>query len=245
MEANQVKLMPGTSGPSRYFPFARNGNVLLGIRPQHIADGESMDIEGTTYFAARLRSAPEDGLFAAEDAAKTVVSFPNNPPNLWDAWPSVTWEKASPKRASTTVGVLLNGKFKGTTEEKETLLKQIANGQLTGRMAEYLIELAGHENMIVGYRELKAWLDGQYNPIIEGIIDSVEKHEKLKTAAKETIGVFGMQAALLQKVYGQNEAAQTVFEDAEGEVVASGEEALAGAEEPVDGEAEVETDTEA
>ena len=241
MEANQVKLMPGTSGPSRYFPFARNGNVLLGIRPQHIADGESMDIEGTTYFAARLRSAPEDGLFAAEDAAKTVVSFPNNPPNLWDAWPGVTWEKASPKRASTTVGVLLNGKFKGTDEERKTLIDQIGHGQLTGKMAEYLIELAGHENMIVGYRELKAWLDGQYNPIIEGIIDSVEKHEKLKTAAKETIGVFGMQAALLQKVYGQTEAAQTVFENEDGEVVASAEEVEDEPEEVEDGEGEAET----
>ena len=241
MEANQVKLMPGTSGPSRYFPFARKSNVLLGIRPQHIADGQSMDIEGTTYFAARLRSAPEDGLFAEEDAAKTVVSFPNNPPNLWEAWPGVTWEKASPKRASTTVGVLLNGKFKGTDEERKQLLDQIGHGQLTGKMAEYLMELAGFDNMIVGYRELKAWLDTQYNPIIEGILDGIEKHEKLKTAAKENVGVFGMQAALLQKVYGQNEAAQTVFEDAEGEVVASSEEALS---EAADGEDGVETDTE-
>ena len=238
MEQNQVKLMPGTSGPSRYFPFARKGNVLLGIRPQHIADGEAMDIEGTTYFAARLRSAPEDGLFAAEDAAKTVVSFPNNPPNLWDAWPGVTWEKASPKRASTTVGVLLNGKFKGTDEERKTLIDQIGHGQLTGKMAEYLIELAGHENMIVGYRELKAWLDTQYNPIIESILDSIEKHEKLKVAAKESIGVFGMQAALMQKVYGETHAAQTVFENEDGEVIASGEEALAEAE---DGEGEAET----
>ena len=82
------KMMPG-SQDGHYFPFARKGNVLLGVRLSAIKDGMYYGVGGTTYFAARLRSAPENGLFADEDAKQKVVKLQANPPNLWDAWPGV------------------------------------------------------------------------------------------------------------------------------------------------------------
>jgi hypothetical protein len=171
------KLMDGSSTGPTYLPIARKGNVLLGAKPWGVADGAKYGVPNTTYFAARLRSAPENGLFAEEDAAKKVVKLSANPANLWDAWPGVIWETQGKKRASTTVGVLLRGKFDGNDLALQQLLvDEIAGGKLAGKFAEYA-------------------------PVLEGIQKSVKAVDMLSSEMTQNIGVFGMQAAVLNKVY--------------------------------------------
>ena len=197
------KLMPGSTG-GEYFPFARKGNVLLGVRLQAIMPGSRFGMGNTTYFCARVRSAPVGNLFAEEDAKKKVVKLQANPPNLWDAWPNVVWEKRNESRASTSIGVFIPGALKGGDEAGlKELLANIGDGKLAAKMAHYLFELAGPENAICRESQLKAWLDEEFKPVIEGIVASLAKQQQLQTEMKATIGNFGMQAALLKKVYGE------------------------------------------
>jgi hypothetical protein len=193
-------MMPGSSS-GKYFPFARKGDVLLGIQPQGIAPGQMYGVPGTTYFAARLRSAPENGLFAEEDAAQKVVQFVKQPENLWDAWPSVTWEKKDETRASTAVGMFVKGQFGGDHDTLQKLLDQVGDGKLTKKLAAYLIELAGKENLIVDPNELVLWLEGKFKPSIDKIVDSLEKQKKVAEILSDSVGSFGMQAAQLKSVY--------------------------------------------
>jgi hypothetical protein len=203
VESVGPKLMPGSTG-GEYFPFARKGNVLLGTRLQAIAPGGRFGLNGTTYFCARVRSAPVGNLFAEEDAKKKVVKLQANPPNLWDAWPNVVWEKRNDSRASTSIGVFIPGALKGGDEAGlKELLANIGEGKLAAKMAHYLFELAGPENAICRESELKAWLDEEFKPVMEGIVASLAKQQELQTEMKATIGNFGMQAALLKKVYGE------------------------------------------
>ncbi len=205
--AEGPKLMPGsTSG--EYFPFARKGNVLLGTRLQSIRPGSHFGLAGTTYFCARVRSAPAGDLFKEEDAKKKVVKLQANPPNLWDAWPNVVWEKRDNSRASTSIGVFIPGALKGGDEAGlKELLANIGDGKLAAKMAHYLFELAGPTNAICRESVLGAWLEEEFKPVMEGIVKALAKQQELQTEMKATIGNFGMQAALLKKVYGQTEKA--------------------------------------
>ena len=198
------KLMKGSTD-GHYFPFARQGDVLLGIRPSGVFSGSRFGMPKTTYFACRLRSAPSNGLFAEEDGKKKVVKLVKQPDNLWDAWPKVTWEKQDDSRASTTVGAFIQGEFISTDEsQQKLLLSEIDDGKLSQKLADYLTELAGEENMIVLKRDLKGWLDGQFNPMIESILEQIEKKKAMTQAMSANVGNFGMQAALLKKVFEES-----------------------------------------
>jgi hypothetical protein len=196
-EKTEAKLMTGTSGYPKYFPFARKGNVLLGIKINGIANGAHFGVPGTTYFAGRLRSAPENGLLA-DQQQDNVLKFNKNPENLWDAWPEVEWEKKDNSRASTTVGIFLRGGF-NDPEAQEKLAAAVKDGALTQKMTDYLVGVAGEDNMIVPQRELRAWLDAQFGPIFDGVVQKVEKAKKVAEAMEESIGVFGCQAAILAR----------------------------------------------
>jgi len=196
-----AKMMPGSQSGATYFAFARKGNVALGIKPYGIMNGEKFGVSGTTYFLARLRSAPAGGLFA-DDAPQKVVKLQKAPENLWDAWPGVEWEKKSAERASTTIGIFLRGVFSKDTAQLEKLLGQLESGKMTTQMADYLISLAGVDNLIVTKRELQQWLESQYKPIIDSIVEQIAKSKQVAEEMESSVGVFGMQAAILKKVYG-------------------------------------------
>ena len=204
----EPKLMPGTSSGASYFAFARKGNVALGIKPFGVVDGERFDVGGTTYFMARLRSAPAGGLFSEEDKAKKVVKLQKAPENLWDAWPQVVWQKKSPERASTTIGIFLRGEFGKDEKKLSTLLGNLENGAMTNKMADYLVGLAGSENLIVSKRDLQQWLEAQYKPIVDSIVASIAKAKAIAEEMETQIGSFNMHAAILKKVYGATQEAQ-------------------------------------
>jgi hypothetical protein len=87
------------------------------------------------------------------------------------------------------------------------LLANIGDGKLAAKMAHYLFELAGPTNAICRESVLGAWLEEEFKPVMEGIVKALAKQQELQTEMKATIGNFGMQAALLKKVYGQTEKA--------------------------------------
>jgi hypothetical protein len=205
----EPKMMPG-SQDGKYFPFARNGDVLLGVRPSGVFNGAKFGVAKTTYFACRLRSAPNHGLFPAENEGKKVVTLKKQPENVWSAWPKVTWEKQDHTRASTTVGAFIRGEFLGSNDMQKLLLDEIADGKLTTKLTDYLVDIAGRPNMLVKRAELKAWLDSQFNPMIDSILKQIEQKSAVEKAMSATVGNFGMQAALLKKVF--EESAQKTSE---------------------------------
>ena len=213
------KFMAGTTG-NPYFPFARKGNVLLGVRLQSAAPGDMFGVTNTTYFTLRLRSAPENGLFASEDAAKTVVKLQKNPDNLWDAWEGVEWEKKSPERASTTIGVFERGQYKAKEPEVlKELLGHIGNGKLAEKFTDHLVELAGEKNLICRRSELRAFLDEALAPVIDKLADHAKKQEAFVADINENIGTVQMHAKLIKKTFGgstPDEHAEAEIADIEG-----------------------------
>jgi hypothetical protein len=211
-----MKLMEGSSTGPTYLPIARKGNVLLGVKPWGLADGGRYGCPQTTYFVAHLRSAPENGLFADEDHGQKVVKLQPNPPNLWDAWPGIDWQSKSKARASTNIGILLRGQFNGDDDDLQaTLLNQIKDGQLSKKMAAYLVKLAGPDNLILSERKITDWLEAEYAPLIVKITGSIEKVKELKALMTASIGEFGMEGEILKKVYAKTAHGDDVEDAAE------------------------------
>ena len=199
-----MKLMEGSSTGPTYLPIARKGNVLLGVKPWGLCDGIRYGCPQHTYFVAHLRSAPENGLFADEDHSKKVVKLQPNPANLWDAWPDIQWQAKDKSRASTNIGIMLRGAFNGDDDDLQaTLLNQIKDGQLSKKMAAYLVKLAGPENLILSERKIRDWLESEYAPLIVKITSSIAKVKALKELMTASIGEFGMEAEILKKAFNK------------------------------------------
>jgi len=214
-QTTDKKFMPGTTG-NPYFPFARKGNVLLGVRLQSVSPGESYGANDTTYFTLRLRSAPEKGLFAEEDAAKKVVKLQKDPENLWDAWPGVEWEKKSPERASTTIGVFERGAFKAKDPAKlNELISHIGDSKLASKFTDHLVTLAGEENLICRRSELRAFLDEALSPVIDNLTTHAKKQEEFVAEVQANIGTVAMHAALIKKTFGAKSQEGGAHEEAE------------------------------
>ena len=200
-QAAEIKYMPGTQG-TPYFPYARKGNVLLGVRLQAVERGDRYGADGMTYFTVRLRSAPENGLFAEEDKAKTVVKLIQNPANLWDAWPAVVWEKKDASRASTTVGVFENGSFRSKDPAAlKPLLDAIGDGKLADKFTDHLITLADEKNLICRRSDLIAFLDEGIKPVLAAIMQNMGNTEKFADFVKDNAGTVSMHAALIKKLF--------------------------------------------
>ena len=87
----------------------------------------------------------------------------------------------------------------------KTLLDNVGDGKLAAKLAGFLVELAGQANMIVTPEQLMAWLDGEFNPMIDRIVKLIEKQKAAEAAFTSNVGNFGMQAALLKKAFAETE----------------------------------------
>lgn len=202
--STKLKMMPGTQTGATYLCFARKGNIALGIKPYGFCRGKQHGVPGTTYFAARLRSAPAGHLFDDEASeGSSVVKFPTkNPENCWDAWPAVTWANKSASRASTNVSAFIKGDLCGTDAEIEELLGNVSEHKMATKMAEYLVKVAGPENLIITPRQLAEWIDGIYMPALETAKQQVAAGKALAKEFETTlVDNFGMESAVLKKVY--------------------------------------------
>ena len=216
-EKPSPKMMVGSGGKLDYLVVARQGDVALGVKPNAVLPGKFFGQPGTVWFGARLRSAPSAHLFKDEQQGN-VVKLEKKPENHWDCWPNIVWEKQDATRASTEIGVLLRGSLDGTKEEAQQLFKELKGGKLAKKMADYLYEIAGEQNMILSRKEITDWLtENVYAKIAKEIEDTIKRKELFKEEMGKNIGVFGMQAQILKKVYDTVKAKGEEADDEEEE----------------------------
>jgi hypothetical protein len=207
----ELPMIDGTQSSKSYAVFARKGKVVLSIKPNAIMDGTSWGAPGTTYIGMRLRSAPKPASVELKGDDNNVASFSDHQElGFSEAWPEVTFEKDDPGwRASTQIGVFLRGNAK---EDPQLLLDQLENKKFATKAADYLIQLAGGEkNLVVSRRELINWFQEHYTPLFGNVAKAFEMQKKVSEEIEKTVGVFGMQAALMKKL--QNTTVQESAED--------------------------------
>ena len=198
-KTNDPVMMRGSGGERNYLVIARRGGIALGIKPETIAAGDGMGGPGTVWFGLPPRPAPAAGLFPAEPEGN-VVKLEKTPENLWDAWPNVEWEKRSPARASTTIGVLLRGRLDDA--EAQPLLAQMEDGTIARKLADYLYELVGEQHMILSRDEIADHLTKTvYGSVAKSIRERMEVRKAVLDEMEQSIGTFGTQAQLLKKAY--------------------------------------------
>lgn len=193
-----VPMMVGTGGYADYMAFAKNGSYALGIKPVIVLDGTKFGVPGSTWFAARLRSASSKALFQEE--ASTLVEFKKLPQSHKEAWPSIVWEKLDDKRGSTTISIMIPGSG-DTIEGMQMLIDNIADKKLATQMVDYLEKIAGKENFAIDRETAIAWFDQAYSAYAEQLQKLVTAHQLVKTEMASNQGQFGMHAELLKKVY--------------------------------------------
>ena len=185
-------MVQGTGGKADYLLVAHKGSIGLGLKPNVIAPDASV---GTTYIGARIRSVMVPDHILPQDS---VVHFSHLSLALDTAWPTVTWEKVNDIRASTQIGMHLMGT---PDSNPELLWAAMKNRKMATDMADYLIGVVGAETLHVTREELIAWIDTIYAPATKMIQRHVEVARRIAAEIESTIGVFGMQAAMIKKVY--------------------------------------------
>lgn len=208
-------MMIGTNGFHDYYAIARKGNIAVGIKPNDISPGDRFGHPGTTWFGARLRAAPAGTLFADDKGVDNVVQFQKKFDLPADAFDNVEWEKSNPERASTTIGSLIRGTLMGSLDDAHLVLDEMKDGKLANKLATYLTELLGAENMLMPIPELADMLTEQvYGKIADKLEKMIAARKIVETEMAENIGTFGMQAQVLKKAYAALEDPEGKGEDA-------------------------------
>ena len=219
------RMMKGTSGKADYVVFAHKGDIALGIKVEAVISGTKFKMPGTVWFGTRLRSAKLAGLTTAGEGGFTslsnIVQLKKTVPlDVAGAWPDVVWENNDAHRASTSVGIFVPGRPDGAPEEIARFAENIANGKLSTDMAAYLMKLAGECEFILTLEELAEYLENIFKPVFKLMNETVKKQLWLKAEMVASVGMFGMQAALIKKVYGEHAKAQGGPLDDDGEAAA-------------------------
>lgn len=193
-ETKKYTMLKGTDGGYDYLLVAVRGGIGLGLKPNMIASGSK---PGTTYVGARIRSA---NLKPSDMPQSTGNVIPLGQKQTLDtAWPKITWEKVDSVRASTPIGVFVNG----TVEKNPVILyEELTKKDLPRNMAKYVASLAGADNMVISEDDLTKWIESKYAPAVEKLMKVAEAEKKMADEISESIGVFGMQADMMKKVYG-------------------------------------------
>jgi hypothetical protein len=202
-------LMSGTSSKGTYLPFARKGDILLGVKPEGAVNGGTMGVPHTVYFCARLRAAPNNGLLDQAAEGNVVTLKPKATGKPGDAFGGIEWDNDGTSRASTTVGAFIPGDFSVSNEKLLAELKEgLANSAMTIKMADYLLSLAGSADLLHTKEEIVAWLDSVYDPQINAVFEGISKQLEVQAAMTASVGAFGIQSALLKKIYAEKKAAK-------------------------------------
>ena len=197
-------LMPGTGSGLTYLAFARQGSVALGVKPEVIAPGKMAGVPDTTLFAARVRSARVSADFWPKTKSK-VVKLQKNPDDLAECWPQIKFTNKNKDRASTVVKAYMPGTPDGDPALRAKFEEEVGGGKIGEKMASYLVEAAGKDNLVLTEAEIAEWLNDFYAPILAQIKEAVAAKEAKKEAKVEAksalIGQFGVEAAILKDKY--------------------------------------------
>jgi hypothetical protein len=195
------KFLDGTASTGAYLIVALRGDVALGIRPLGMVDGASMSAPGKSYLHARLRSARAPvGMAAqyADDGGHDVVKLGDQKLGFDEAWPELDFAKLDDSRASTIIGVFLRGSLK---TEPEVVLQRLEEQDFLLRMADYVAERAGHDNLILRPMAIAAWLHEQLDPGMAKLKAQVAAAAEFAQHVEDNVEMFGFQSALLAKLY--------------------------------------------
>lgn len=199
LKKTNLPLVTGSSGYKNYLAFAKNGKYVMSIKLAAAASGAKFTgKDDTTLFAARLRSAVAGDVFP--DAEETVIGFRTIPQTPAEGWPHVLWDAKNDQRAATTVSIILNG-TPNDDAGIALLLSQIDNKQLATKLADYLISVAGENNLRVSRDDMIADFDAYYTGFITAMKARLAAIEAKKKALEANIGVFAIQAELLKAAY--------------------------------------------
>jgi hypothetical protein len=80
---------------------------------------------------------------------------------------------------------------------------QVAGAKLAKQMTEYLIKLAGADQVVLSHEELSAWLQIKYKVMVDKILTGIAKNKGAAVALTGTIGTFQAHAAMLKKIFEQ------------------------------------------
>lgn len=201
------RFLDGTSSSKSYLIIARRGDIALGIRPLGIGDGGGMGVPGKSYLHARLRSTKAPVGMAAQyasDGAQKVVKLGDQKLGFDEAWPELEFAKQDKERASTIVGVFLRGSLR---HEPATVIARLEEEDFLLKMAMYVAERVGPENMIMRPIAIAAWLHEQLDPMLGKIKGQIAASAEFAQHVEEHVEVFGFQAALLNKLYSKHQPA--------------------------------------
>lgn len=189
-----AKFIDGTASQQSYIVVARKGNVVLGLKPLGLQDGQMTGVPGKTYMFARVRSASAGDLFDELDAE--TGHKPQNY-DFSEAWPTIKFNKKNSERASAIYGAYLDGSL---ASEPHKVLEQLENGGLIEKMADAVIQMAGEENIVVRYGTLIGWLHEQLDPLIEKYKHQLKVTGEFQQHIDETKGEFGFHQETLKEM---------------------------------------------
>ena len=206
------RFLDGTASTGAYLIVALRGDVALGIRPLGMVDGAAMSVPGKTYLHARLRSARAPVGMAAQyaDDGSQVVKLADQKLGFDEAWPELDFAKLDDSRASTIIGVFLRGSLK---TEPEVVLQRLEEQDFLLKMAEYVAERAGHDNLVLRPMAIAAWLHEQLDPGIAKLKAQVAASAEFAQHVEDNVELFGFQSALLAKLYKKHLPADAEADD--------------------------------
>lgn len=214
--AKKHTMMRGTGGQLDYLMIARQDGVGLGIKPNVIGEGQAPN---TTYVGIRLRSAPMEGKRPSKPEDGNVVPF--TPLALDTAWDGIEWEKVDNLRASTQLGVFLQGTLANDTE---VLLEEMSDSKLSKKMADYVLSLVNPDFLCVTPEDVIEWLELTYSQAAAHVSKAIEDKKAIVATISSNIGVVGTQSELMKKMYNKNASGDEVddlddedIEEADGE----------------------------
>jgi hypothetical protein len=186
-DANHVNLcvIDGTDSHKSYGVVARRGDIFLGIKFSGLTDGSKFGAPGKTYLHARVRSARDQGLAEELDLGKdpsNVVSFLEKQLGLDEAWPSFSFDKLNDHRASLLVGMFIEGTLPA---DASAIAGRIEQGDLFGKIVEFMIEQVGPEKCIADADLVTAWLSVEAKPLLQGLKALAEQHKLAAEVKKE------------------------------------------------------------
>ena len=186
-------MMLGTNGLPNYLIVARKGDIGLGVTPSVMKFHHE---KKATYISVRIRSARVKLEGIAND---TVVTLAHRNLAPETAWPGVEWEKADSVRASAHLGVFMEGTSKHSPEK---LLESMEDKSLASNLSDYLINIAGVENLHITREEIISWFNDVYMASAERIKQMLKEEAAIDTEIADSLGVFQTQMSLMKKTHG-------------------------------------------
>lgn len=210
MDGNTIHLMNGTFCNDCYAVIAKQGNVILGLKPLGFQDAPHPALKGRTYMAARLRIAHAPENFGKDDDGPgSVVNMADAKHyDLGDVFTDIPWMKKDDDgvpRYSTIWGSYLKGSL---ATDPKALLEKIETEDVIYRMAEQAVALV-QDSAVVRVGTLAEWLHSMLDPALSQLKAQLEAVDKVHEQVEDLGEDFGFEQQKILSIH-QEAADQAV-----------------------------------